>query len=943
MRFNLGTSSSGHRPLPQYKTCLNDLPSTRRSKAGRLAKCIVGGTALLAAAGLAAHYLVPSLDSLGYKTGQGPPPDKVLTTHQLQALQPGNRSISVGGDRRLRIFMPTDSPHINLCKSVMSAVALGYPAPILLNWGGEFNRPEWHLAGSHIAKLESLLSVIENMLSLAEGEDGDVHQDDLAVLVDAHDIWFQLPPSVLIQRYHQLNREADERVRQQWDDAQGFAADFPIQPPKQSILVTAAKDCHPKSDSGSDPHYAHWPESPMPSDMYGHGTDKVLTMPLDPARKFKKIRPRCVNSGMIMGTMGSLRNALTRAKAKVETVAHRGRQLWSDQALFGEVIGDQEMWREWVRELGSTWNGTASENYLSRLPADVRGIAKAALKGERFEYGIGLDYSFGTIPPTCSAEEDGYFVKMDDRQALKRESARAGVPNGEVRVNGVPAELDQAGVGSAHLSGIKWGDASLYTDFFFGVTPVGIHHNAYVDNLKSIRLKEWWRKMWFYPHLRNLVARALLPMDAGDTIRPLARIPAQEGGQVTRYWTPKSDLRNRMVKVFEPASLDAKSGGSFASIEWEGVCQRSGQKPWHEELFGDKKERTSPRRGARDEPPAARGPGPHRHAPHLPLPPAGHVHRAARGQRRLPPHLPDTLRLPAAPGAAGPAALPRRRHEPGAARVGPPGAAVLERMPGRSVDGLYARLPEPARRRLVNRLVDVLVELHAHAFPHVGGLQLVGGEGGEVVPGPLLEDTCWFLPDAEAEFGTDVPVGAPGAVGPYASHAEFVKGFVGAFVHAICVRERLGWVRDLVPRLAALAGALPRLRLDTRMVLAHKDLHFGNVMVDEDGELTAVLDWEFAGVVPVVRWDPVRAFLWNGVYSQEGHDEKYRMRAVFERELERRGVDKWWEATNADIDAVWDVVRYVRAIVELCPRGDNMDLCRVWRAKAEEALAKLGV
>ncbi|EFY89573.1 hypothetical protein MAC_04428 [Metarhizium acridum CQMa 102] len=589
MRFNFGLSSRGYRPLPQYETSSNDLPSTHRTKAGRLTKCIVGGTALLAAAGLAAHYLVPSLDSLGYKTGQGPPPDKVLTTQQLQALQPGNRSISVGGDRRLRIFMPADSPHINLCKSVMSAVALGYPAPILLNWGGEFNRPEWHLAGSHVAKLESFLSVIENMLSLAEGEDGDVHQDDLAVLVDAHDIWFQLPPSVLIQRYHQLNREADERVRQQWDDAQGFATDFPIQPPKQSIVVTAAKDCHPKSDSGSDPHYSHWPESPMPSDMYGDGTDKVLTMPFDSARKFKKIRPRCVNSGMIMGTMGSLRDALTRAKAKVETVAHRGRQLWSDQALFGEVIGDQEMWREWMRELGTTWNGTASENYLSRLPADVRSIAKAAMNGEGFEYGIGLDYSFSTIPPTCSAEEDGYFAKINDKEALKQASAKAGVPNGEVRVKGVPAELDQAGVGPKHLSGVKWGDASLYTDFFFGVTPVAIHHNAYVNNLKSTRLNEWWSKMWFYPQLRNLVAQALLPMDAKNTIRPLARIPAEGGDQVTKYWTPKSDLRNRMVKVFEPASPDAKSGGSITSIEWEGVCQQSGKKPWHEELFGDKK------------------------------------------------------------------------------------------------------------------------------------------------------------------------------------------------------------------------------------------------------------------------------------------------------------------------------------------------------------------
>lgn len=486
--------------------------------------------------------------------------------------------------------MPADSPHINLCKSVMSAVALGYPAPILLNWGGEFNRPEWHLAGSHIAKLESLLSVIENMLSLVEGEDGDVHEDDLAVLVDAYDVWFQLPPSVLIQRYHQLNREADERVRRQWDAAQGFATDFPVKPPKQSIIVTTAKDCHPDSDSGSDPHYSHWPESPMPSDMYGAGTDKVLTMPFDPARKFKKVRPRCINSGMVMGTMGSLRDALIRAKAKVETVTHRGRQLWSDQALFGEVIGDQEMWREWMRELGATWNGTASENQLSRLPRDVRKIAKAAMKGDRFEYGIGLDYSFSTIPPTCSAEEDGNFVKINDKQALQEESITAGVPDDQVRVKGIPSELEQTKVGPENLSNIKWGDMSLYTDFFFGVTPVGIHHNAYVNNLKSTRLREWWSKMWFYPQLRNLVAQALLPIDARNTLRPLARIPGPgEKDKVTRYWIPKTDLRNRMVKVFEPASVDAKSGGSYASIEWEGICQQSGKKPWHEEIFGDKK------------------------------------------------------------------------------------------------------------------------------------------------------------------------------------------------------------------------------------------------------------------------------------------------------------------------------------------------------------------
>ncbi|KHO01311.1 Aminoglycoside phosphotransferase [Metarhizium album ARSEF 1941] len=265
---------------------------------------------------------------------------------------------------------------------------------------------------------------------------------------------------------------------------------------------------------------------------------------------------------------------------------------------------------------------------------------------------------------------------------------------------------------------------------------------------------------------------------------------------------------------------------------------------------------------------------------------------------------------------------------------------LLEEAPGRSVDSVYAHLPDATKVRLVNELIDALVELRAHPFRHVGGLQLVGDE---VLPGPLLEDAFWFRPGMEAEFGSDESVQTPGPVGPYSSHADFVRGYIGVVAHAVAAHDALAWARHLLPRLAGLVAALPRLELDTALVLAHKDLHFGNVMASPDGRVTAILDWEFAAVVPVVRWDPVCAFLWNCEYTQEGHDEKYRMRAVFERELERRGVVKWWQATSPDIDAVWDVVRYMRAIVELCPRGGNMDQCRLWSRQAAEALAKLGV
>ncbi|KAM0342704.1 hypothetical protein ACHAPU_009315 [Fusarium lateritium] len=495
---------------------------------------------------------------------------QTLSRADLNNLAIPRRTSQPSTSRRLRLFMPADSPHVNLCKTIMSAVAMGYPMPILLNWEREYNRPSWHFAGSHIAKLESLLGAIEALL-----EETGSNEDDIAVLVDAYDMWFQLPPSVLLERYHQLNREADARMRKQWADL-NIGTDFPISPPRQDIIVTTAKDCFPDLHSGSDPRYEHWPSSPMPEDMYGEDTDKV-PWSFDPARKYKRVRPRCVNSGLVMGSMGALRQALRRSKNKIDSVAMRGRQLWSDQALIGEVIGDQEIWREWVKHLGVSWNGSFALNDRDSLDPSIRGIADAALLGQRFEYGVGLDYNFTTAPPTCSSEEDGYFVNISNGTNVRQESEKAGVP-GEVRIHGVPSELRN--VKDALLSKIEWGSVPLYTDFFFGTTPVAIHHNAYVNGLKGWRLKNWWDKMWYYPQLRHLITQRL--KSTTDAPALLAELD-HEGDKIV-YTAPKSDRKYRKAMVFSPLEPN------FSPIEWDAVCQKPGHGVnWHDELFGDDK------------------------------------------------------------------------------------------------------------------------------------------------------------------------------------------------------------------------------------------------------------------------------------------------------------------------------------------------------------------
>ncbi len=270
---------------------------------------------------------------------------------------------------------------------------------------------------------------------------------------------------------------------------------------------------------------------------------------------------------------------------------------------------------------------------------------------------------------------------------------------------------------------------------------------------------------------------------------------------------------------------------------------------------------------------------------------------------------------------------------------------LLERVPGRSVDGMYDELDDAAKRRLVEQLTDFLVELNAHEWSNVGGLQLEKlNDAAVIVPGPVLEDTFWLVPDIERFWGPGESIDTLNPSGPYSSHEGLVRGYLGVFIHAINTHESLSWLRNtLLPGLEKLGSMdIPQLA-SSRLILAHKDLHFANVMATADGTVTGILDWEFAGVVPALRWDPVRAFLWNGKQDEASAAEKERMRAVFEEVLESRGVEPWWTGVPRETELVWTVVKFTRALVEVCPRGQKMEAVEGWRDAALGALTELGI
>ncbi|KAF2649833.1 hypothetical protein K491DRAFT_167766 [Lophiostoma macrostomum CBS 122681] len=301
----------------------------------------------------------------------------------------------------------TDSPEF--CKTTMAGTILNYPPPTVINLFQQFNSQ----AEREKARLKSIYHHLKNKKF--------VKKEDLVLIVDGEDTWFQLPSDVIIRQYQNIVADANKRLREQYGvDEKG------LQKFNQTIIFGAEKVCE-----GDEVACKNAPYSPLPSNIYGRQTGKEKIY--SPARY--------LDSGMVMGPVFDMRNLYEIAVQRFDS--HN--QAATAQSVLSTIFGEQQLARSTESTKGTSSDdqkwfswfggraGTSTENSetTNATPED----------DQRHEFSIGLDYTHTIFQPFQHTTEDELIPVSHDNSTDLTIYHHADTPT---PILNIPTALQQA-------------------------------------------------------------------------------------------------------------------------------------------------------------------------------------------------------------------------------------------------------------------------------------------------------------------------------------------------------------------------------------------------------------------------------------------------------------------------------------------------------------------
>ena len=474
-------------------------------------------------------------------------PSRQATQNIVNAISEGAKQATEPHKGRLHLLVPTTSSNVNLCKLLLSAHILGYPTPILLNFGDHEEQDEYV---QHLAKVQGIYDYLLSVEADSE------YKEDLVLIIDAWDLWFKLRPDVLLKRYYAVNKAADQRTREKFGEEAMVEHNM-----RQTVLFGPDKICWPVDYSRP----ACWavPDGNLPKFAFGPQTSNG---------RRETNQPIWLNSGTIMGPV---RDLLEVFRATLDEI-HNNHVTDSDQFYFANLFGTQELARLRTNpELLEARKQDVFGDDAEWARSDMTRNEPATAWGQKVEYHIGIDYAsvmFQTLAfwkqyLTWTREIDSWTPP--DGQSPLYYPGLSGSPysvrlSKDIHESLPPFSATRDPNASGH-SGVhpSWSEVELLYNVVAQEAPVMIHFTGE----KAYR-HFWWQRMWFQSRAEELRLASLT--SAAD--------PLSEEEIEGLIWYPANpDDADEIVNNGKGGAWDDRSSGFHT---FKRLC-----KPYEEELY----------------------------------------------------------------------------------------------------------------------------------------------------------------------------------------------------------------------------------------------------------------------------------------------------------------------------------------------------------------------
>lgn len=197
---------------------------------------------------------------------------------------------------------------------------------------------------------------------------------------------------------------------------------------------------------------------------------------------------------------------------------------------------------------------------------------------------------------------------------------------------------------------------------------------------------------------------------------------------------------------------------------------------------------------------------------------------------------------------------------------------LMEKLPGKPLQ--WSNASAQQKTKVTEQLVDVSLELEKHPFPATGSLS----QGGSV--GPFAQSHMFVSPSQ--------------LLGPFSTLEESIISILAHEIDMIKGGELSTLATDNflthLWRLEQLPNLLARVA-DDHFYLKHADDKGDHILIDEDYNITGIIDWEWASTEsknfafssPCMMWPVAKYYDGSNELSQEEHE--------FAEMFQRRGRD----------------------------------------------------